>query len=247
MPQINYSNQKRAQRGMPVTAYNMVMSAINDDPRAAQVVEFVVDTAATSGVITINGVSFTGAGADEDAVAAALATAVNAEGLVNGVVVAESATDTVTVTARIGGVGFTYADGTATTATETQANAAAAALKFGVPVVATGISDGTMLIKQLDSATVADVVGIAQGTYANQVIDDDGAASPGSAVNVAYRGDVWVAVEGAVAIGDDVYVRHNTTAGTFATGAGTGLVELPNARWIAPSEDGLAGLRFHFD
>lgn len=119
-----------------------VVSLINDNPRAAQVTDVVVDTAANSTKysFTIDGVeiSYTSDGsATKTEIANGLADAVNAEPLVNGLVSAESdGTDTVTITARIAGVGYEYSESDANlSSTATTANAEADPVWFGAPVV----------------------------------------------------------------------------------------------------------------
>lgn len=64
-----------------------------------------------------------------------------------------------------------------------------------------------------------------------------------SHVAVLFRGDIWVKVPSAVAVGDDVSV--NTANGQFSTAAGSAnQAVIPNARWMtAAAANGLAVLR----
>lgn len=261
MPQLRYEeNLVRGFPGMPYNACNDVLTGLNDDPRAAQVVEFAVTTAATAGDLTINGIEFAATGADEDEVAAALADAINDEPLVNGVVLAESATDTVTVTARNGGIGFDYADGTDTAATETQANAEANAIPFGRAVLLVGESDeGNLLVKLFDEDSIGDILGVSLYTattekeHTDDIAGQSAAEYPGNhAVNVARKGRVYVETESDVSVGDSVYVRHTADGdldalGAFAGASGTGLSELTDARWLQGSRNGAAVLQLSID
>lgn len=115
-----------------------VISLINDAPRTPQVATCVVDTEAndTEYALTINGVelTFTSDGSGTKAeIAAGIAAAINDDPLVNGLVSAASdGVDTVTVTARIGGLGFTISDSDANlTTTTTTANDTSDPVGFG--------------------------------------------------------------------------------------------------------------------
>lgn len=263
MPQLDYRRNMRV--GFPGMLYTggikETITAINDDPRAQQVVSFVVTAAATAGTLTIQNVEFSVTGqADIAAVADALAAAVNAEPLVNGVVIAESdGVDTVTVTAKLGGVGFTFDDGTNTTATEDQANAQSAPIAFGRAVIESGEArDGETLCKLIDTATVARIIGIAHfsANYEKprtlDPFEDTEAVYPGgSAVNVLRNGMIYVETEGTVSVGDPVYVRHAADGaldelGIFAGASGTGLAQISNARWKQGTRDGVAVLQVNF-
>lgn len=266
MPQLNYRRNMRP--GFPGMLYTggikETLTALNDDPRAQQVVSFVVTALATSGTLTIQNIEFSVADqADVAAVADALAAAVNAEPLVNGLVIAESdGVDTVTVTARLGGVGFTFADdgGTTTTATEDQANAEAAPINFGRAVVESGEArDGERLCKLIDTSTVSSILGIAHYSAQQEkprptgLFDETEAFYPGgSAVNILRSGMIYVETEGDVAVGDPVYVRHAADGaldqlGIFAGASGTGLAQISNARWKQGTRDGVAVLQVNFD
>lgn len=264
MPQLRYEDpQKRGFAGMLASsAFSAdVVTGINDDPRAAQIVEFGVTTAATEGDLTLNSVEISGAGADQDAVAADIAANINANPLLSGAVFAEAATDTVTVTARVGGIGFTFEGGANTTATETQANAEAAALAFGRAVLLSGEDDdGNFLIKLIDANSPGDVLGISMYTATTEKGQVTGlgqqvaAEYPGGhAVNVCRAGRIYVEAESEIDVGDDVYVRHTADGaldqlGVFAGGAGTGLVELPGCRWVQGTrDDGIAVLQLNLD
>lgn len=228
-----------------------VLSAINDRPRAEQIVEFAVDAASTEGDLILNSISIAVAGlADENETAEALANAINAEPVLSGIVLAEVAGDTVTVTARVGGLGFTFADGTNTTATLAQANAVAAPLSFGCAATFTGQSRHSLLCSLIETGESFD--GVSRSTYADQEksgVIDAFQADGGSAVNIVTEGQVYVRVEVDVAVGDPVYYRDTADGafsgvGAFSNSAGTGKVELPRAKWLRGSEDGLAVLYF---
>jgi len=252
-------------RGFPGMPYSSHLSAdiltgINDDPLAKQVVEFAVTAEASAGDLTIQNKLISATGADEDAVAAALAAAINAEPLVNGSVIAEAATDTVTVTARVGGIGFQFADGTDTTATETQENAKAAAIPFGRAVQLVGESDdGSFLVKLLSENAPADVLGISMYTATTEkgratgVGETIAAEYPGGhELNVGREGRFYVEVEADVSVGDSVYVRHTADGaldklGAFAGASGSGLVELPGCRWLQGARKGAAVLGVNLD
>lgn len=117
------------------------VSITNDAPRAAQVSTVTVDTAENSSeyTITIDGIdaSYTSdATATVGEIAAGLAAAVNAEALLSGRMSATAASAVCTITALIGGRGFTLteADARLTAATST-ANATADPVNFGVAVI----------------------------------------------------------------------------------------------------------------
>ena len=255
MPQVEYKDtMKQAFPGQSYSSAHSgdVITAINDDPRAAQVVEFTVGSAATSGDLTINSVTISASGeTDEQDVAAALSAGINADPLLSGTVEAEVSTDTVTVTALIGGLGYTYEAGSNVTASETQANAEAATVKPGRVLTITGeTTDGCLLVKTVSGSGDA-VVGICQYSAANYDKDVSGYEG-GSAINVATSGRLYVPVEESVSVGDDVYYRHTADGsldviGGFAASSGTGLAQLSSgAKWIHGSQDGVAVLQFDF-
>ena len=264
MPQLNY--RQRLAEGLPGKLASSalsadILSAINDDPRAQQIVTFTVDENAETGDLSIQGVTFEGAGADENAVAADLADNINEEPLVNGTVTAEADDDDVIVTAKVGGVGFLFDDGTNTTAAETQANATAASVPFGRAVLLAGEGDeGDMLAKLMDENEVGDILGVSVYTAtfekgrSTNPFDRIAAEYPGGSVlNVLREGRIYVETEGEVSVGDDVYVRHTADGdldelGGFAGASGTGLVELTSARWHkGTNAEGLAVLQVNFD
>lgn len=244
--------------GVPGAAYSAggnddILSALNDSPRTKQVSTFTVTTAATSGALSIDGVlieSATGL-ADEDAVAADLEDKINAEPLVNGAVVATSSTDTVVVTARTGGEGFTAAAGSNTSVAATTANAEADPLPFGRLLVTDGVSaqDGELLCA-LPSGSIANAIGVSLYTAKfEKAAGETGEYPPNAQVNVGRKIRVYVKPEDTVAITDSVYARHTADGaldelGGFAGSSGTGLAEVTDARWIRGSDsDGLAVLQ----
>lgn len=73
--------------------------------------------------------------------------------------------------------------------------------------------------------------------------DDDDEYADNSHVNVLYRGDIWVTVEDAVALGDAVTVKNSNGVFSATTAAAT-QAAVPNARWMtAAAANGLALLR----
>ena len=266
MPQLTYKrNMDKGFAGMPYSSHISadVLTAINDDPRAQQVVEFEVADTETEGDLTINGVLVEGEGADQDEVAADLADKISEDPLLSGSVLAEAVDDTVTVTAKVGGIGFTFADGTNTTATETQANAQADPIPFGRAVLEDGQSedDGELLCKLPDTADADAILGVAQYTATHEQERDTSVGSnfevqrseypANSLVNVMRKGRIYVSVEDSPSIGDDVYIRHAADGdldqlGAFASSSGTGLVEVEDARWHRGGEQGEAVLQLDF-
>lgn len=260
MPQLRYEkNLRRAVEGMPHSSHTSadVITALNDDPRAQQVVEFTYsgDGDDDDTAVEINGVRLepdgdqaTGDQADE------LELLVNEEPLLSGSVEAESdGTDTVTVTAKIGGIGFTFdAAGADVAASETQANAQADPIPFGRAVLADGQSeDGSeLLCKRLDADEAPLGIALYTGTFEQERDTDLGSNferqtseyPPLSAVNVFREGRIYVPVEEDIDVGDPVYVRHTADGdlddlGAFAGSAGTGLREVTDARWVRGSDD----------
>lgn len=237
--------------GMPYSSAHSsdVVTALNDYPRGQQVVEFTVDEDATDGGLEVNGINFTGSGADEGEVAEALTNAINQDPLTRAAVVAENAGDTVTVTARIGGIAFTYADGTGTTASEVAGNAEADPVPFGRAVVIEGqATDGELIARLPDTAgEVPDILGVAMATNAIAKSEGEYAVYPAqSAMNVMRMGRIYVPVEDAVSdLNAGVYVRHAEDGaldqiGGFASEAGSGLAQWEGARWLRSRQDGVA-------
>ena len=264
MPQLNYRPLRIAEAfaGMLDSSKMTgdVRSAINDDPRAAQIITFTVAAESTSATLTLLGIEFSGAGANINAVAADLVAEINAEPLVNGSLIAEADTADVIVTAKIGGIPFSYAAGTNTTAAVTQANATSAPIPFGRAVLLSGESDeGDALCKLVDANKPAAIFGISVYTATFEKSRPDSAFErnpsqypPNSIVNVLREGRIFVETEAAVSVGDSVYVRHTADGaldqlGGFAGDSGTGLAELTNCKWVRGSNsDGLAVLQVQF-
>lgn len=152
MPQLRYEkNAVPAVAGQPfdTTGYNF--TGVNKDPQAKKIDTVVVDTA-TDGEeysVLVEGLEFSttrASGATQDNLAQDLVDAINADGRINGRVVAEKTATTgqFTVTARNGGIGFTFSlnDNSAKmTLTNTQANAVADAFDFGLGVLYAGQND----------------------------------------------------------------------------------------------------------
>ena len=266
MPQLGYKTElSQALIGQMASSHHSadVLSAINDDPRAQQIVTFTVAADEEEADLLINGVLISGSTetADaEDETAADLADNINAESLVNGSVVAEADDADVIVTARVGGVGFLFEGGTNTTAVETQENAAADPVPFGRAVLHAGESDeGDILCKVMDENEVGDLLGVSLYTAtfekprSTNPFDRQASEYPAnSVVSVIRKGRIFVATEGSVDAGDDVYVRHTADGdldelGGFAGASGTGLAELTQCRWLrGTNEDGIAELQVDF-
>lgn len=263
MPQLVY--RRELAEALPGMIYSSggnrdIVSALNDNPRAQQIVTATITESATSAAITLNGIQLSAAGDDEVEVAANLAAAINAEPLLGGALIAEASSDDVVISARVGGIGFDYAAGTGATAALTQANAQAAPIAFGRAVLLVDTRDeGDFLIKLIDEDAAGDILGIAAYTAtfekprAQGIIDDQSSFYPGgSAVNVLRKGRIWVPTESPVSVGDSVYVRHTasgdlTDLGVFAGGSGTGLAELTQCRWLkGTNAEGLALLQVDF-
>lgn len=262
-PQRSYKpNLERGVAGMPYSSHTSadVITALNDNPRAAQVVTFTITGADTD--LEIDGVLFAPEGADNDARAEDLVELVNNDPLVSGAVLAEATDNVVTVTARVGGVGFAFAaPGGDVAASETQANATADPIPFGRAVIEdgeNGDADGELLCKLIDDDDADAILGIALYTAsfekARPEFLGDRPASEypgGSAVNILRKGRVYVPTEVDVAVGDDVYVRYAADGalddiGGFAESSGTGLVQVENARWLRGTRRGLAVLQVDF-
>jgi len=134
-------NAIKAQVGQ-TRGVSRVTSLVNNAPRTAQVATYTVDTAANSTdyTIEIDGVAITvtsDASGTKAEIALLIQNAINAENLVNGMVVAlDDDTDSVAVTARLAGYGFT-----ATTSddnmsvVQTTANDDADPVPYGVAVI----------------------------------------------------------------------------------------------------------------
>lgn len=135
---------------------------INDAPRAKQVSTITVDSAVdgTEYTVTIDGIDITinsGTSSTTSTIATALAAAIQAEGLVNGRFDVSVASNVVTLTARVGGQGFTLAAGANMTAATTTANALAASVPFGRAVMEAGFSaNGQKLAKALSFTAQVD-------------------------------------------------------------------------------------------
>jgi hypothetical protein len=120
------------------------------------------------------------------------------------------------------------------------ANGAAAAQGFGIMVR----RDASNLEDQFDifSATGQTPLGVLVHTQAQQ--DPSLAGVGGVALlemaSVLRRGRIWVVVEEAIAVGDDVYFRHTTGTGTeigaFRNDADTASCDqITNAEWLQGS------------
>jgi hypothetical protein len=154
--QTRYSGELRA--AMPgqlgTMSPRLVQTFKNSAPKAKQIESVTVTGVAANGAlaVSIQGVEIQ---ADLDAAptvaegADALAAAINAEPLVNGTVVAESdGVDPVTITARLGGIGFSFEEADANlNSSTTQANAEADPVKFGRALVRDRSNDGDKLAK----------------------------------------------------------------------------------------------------
>lgn len=135
------------------------LSFVNDDPRTPQVDTITIDTA-TSGEdysITIDGVeiTITAATSTDTAVAQQLVDAVNAKQLVNGRVVATRSGANAILTARVGGEGFTTAEGdnaAKMTLVNTTADDDADLIPFGRAIVEDGLSASSNKLAKLCSA-----------------------------------------------------------------------------------------------
>ena len=137
---------------------------INDAPRAKQVSTITVDSAvdATEYTVTIDGIDITinsGTSSTTSTIATALGAAIQAEGLVNGRFEVSVASNVVTLTARVGGQGFTLSAGAGMTAATTTANALAASVPFGRAVMEAGFSTyGQKLAKALSFTAQVDTL-----------------------------------------------------------------------------------------
>lgn len=148
--QTQYREEMIAGRpGQLDSGFHDIVSLVNDQPRAAQVDTLVI-TGATNDktyTVTIDGIDipFT---ADASATVAEIADGfeeeINEQPLVNGRVLAVSdGVDTVTVTGRIAGVGWTMTEDDAEmTLAHTTPNALADAVAFGLLVMADPADDG---------------------------------------------------------------------------------------------------------
>ena len=139
----------RARQGLTgrrryTSVLDLVRSAYNKDPQAAEVRTLTVGSATNDKTYTesINGVSFSFTASSSTSVtevAAGLAAAINAEPLIRGQVSAESAVGVITLTATYPGQSFTVTDDDAQlTAALVTAAATASAVAFGRAVVADG-------------------------------------------------------------------------------------------------------------
>jgi hypothetical protein len=176
-----------------------VVSLINDQPQAAQVVEVTVDTAANDTLysVTINTVDVeitSDASATKPEIADALADAINAEPLISGHVLAASdGVDQVDITSRTPGDGFTFSetDANLSSATPT-ANATADAVIMGRGVVQDSASSqfaqladaGNMIAQAIvltpvvvNSTDYTVAVITAEGVRFEETITSDGSAT----------------------------------------------------------------------
>lgn len=241
-----------------------VLTYINDDPRAAQSDTITVATATNDKdyVVTINGIDITftsDSTATVAEVADGLAAAIEAEPLVNGTVDAVSdGVDTVTLTAKVAGVGYTLSEDDAELSTASvAANAEAAAIPFGRCVITNGLSaTNNKLAKAVNDTDVtdtADLDSLAAGvtvrdeTRELEVGSDTAEYPGGSAMGVLRKGQVYVKSEAALSDpSDGVFVRNAADGdldelGGFSTATGTGLVQWSNARWVRQTEDTSGG------
>lgn len=117
---------------------------------------------------------------------------------------------------------------------------------FGVAVADIAADEGTI---QLPASSAAKIAGVAM----RSLTVEEGAASADntypadSMVAVVKKGRIWVVVEKAVAVDDDVYVRHtanggNTQLGAFRDDSDTNrAIQITNARFItSTSGSGIA-------
>jgi hypothetical protein len=181
---VNYNRQRGINGALADISNNRnVKTYLNDSPRAAQVNTVVIDTNTNDHVysLTIGSVlvSYTAdATATKIEIAAGLAAAINAESLINGRLVAASdGVDTITLTARYAGEGFTITNAEAkmTLATVT-ANDTADAVGFGRAVMKAG-ADGSNRYAKAVSGLVAQVAvltpaAVNLGVYAVTVTHD---------------------------------------------------------------------------
>lgn len=154
MPQTSY--RTRSIPGLPGQAYDntgQVLSGLNVNPQAKQIDSFDVDTATDTEdySVVIDGVDIeiTAASSTDTLVVIQFVNAIN-DSIIAGKVIAEvdpASSDTVLLTARLGGIGFTLALGTnaakMTKNAQTQANATADAIPFGAAVISDGFVDDT--------------------------------------------------------------------------------------------------------
>ena len=120
------------------------------------------------------------------------------------------------------------------------ANGSGATVGFGIMVR----RDASNLEDQFDnfSATGQTPLGVLVHTHAQQ---DSSVAGSGGVVSlemasVLRRGRIWVAVEEAITVGDDVYFRHTSGTGTeigaFRNDADTATCDqITNAEWLQGS------------
>jgi hypothetical protein len=239
------------------------LTYINDSPRAQQVDTVTIDTATDTETysVLVDGVELevVAASAVVADIALLIANAVNASQLVNSNVVAEAAGAVVTLTARIGGEGFTLAEGqnaAKMTAASVTANATANPVGFGLAVIYGGLSSGSnKLAKLINSTDVtntatadAQIVGVTLRDVTQEIpLDSDTAVyEANQPMSVARDARLFVAIEADLTdLTTPVYVRTVadgalTNVGGFAPGAGTGLVAWTNARWVRQAGSGLA-------
>jgi len=152
--------------GMPAdSGVKDIVTLINDDPRTQQVDTIVVDTATNSHTYTlkVNGItiSYTAdATATKAEISAGLKAALDAEPLVSGLFdVADDGVDTITITARVGGTGWTISDVDAKcTLTNTTANDEADPIGFGLLVLHDDANDKNGVIAKSAHLTAHAIV-----------------------------------------------------------------------------------------
>jgi len=216
---------------------------INDDPRAKQIETVTVDTASddTDYTVTVDGndITITSDGsATKTEIRDALIDAINNEPLINGTVVAEAGnSDDFTITARIGGVGFTFSESDSNlSSTTTQGDGDAGAVPFARGAEFHGFSaNGRHMARLLDAANLTGrdleltLDGYSTGTY-TVVVEVNGETLIAQTVD---GGDVDT-VLGALQTDLDA---HNLLSASVDTGA------TPSELHITPATDGFADFR----
>lgn len=259
MPQTTYQDQSDKQAlegGLYDVGFSDLVSR-SPGANVAQVERITVDTAAnsTAYTVTINGVpiSFTSdANATKEEIRDGLVAAINAEGFVNSEVTASNGptTDTLDVTADTAGTPFTLTESDANLSTSTiTANVTGNPVPFGRGLARGGSAGLAVLPSSTGFVFEGVSVNRAKALPKDNTVSppETGAArwNEADAMTVMRWGRIWVIPEDAVAITDDVYVRHtqgaqsDQTPGRFRTDAdGSNADQISNARWLTAAGAG---------